>query len=120
MGKLNGSGQVVVDLYAGIGYYTLPLLVNAKVQKVGCTLSDPFYAWHTKKQLTFLATWMVPASVFTGVLASGVLASFIHTAVNDASAMRTCAALNRSVLASIHPPRSESCEPHVHKCCTES
>lgn len=30
-----GPGEVVVDLYAGIGYYTLPLLVVAKVDKVG-------------------------------------------------------------------------------------
>lgn len=34
MGRLHGSGQVVVDLYAGVGYYTLPLLVNARVHKV--------------------------------------------------------------------------------------
>ncbi len=29
MGKLRASGETVVDLFAGIGYYTLPLLVHA-------------------------------------------------------------------------------------------
>lgn len=28
--RFDCSGQVVVDLYAGIGYYTLPYLVHAK------------------------------------------------------------------------------------------
>ena len=28
--KFDCTGQVVVDLYAGIGYYTLPYLVHAK------------------------------------------------------------------------------------------
>lgn len=29
MGKLNCSGETVVDLFAGIGYYTIPILCNA-------------------------------------------------------------------------------------------
>ncbi len=29
MGKMRASGETVVDLFAGIGYYTLPLLVHA-------------------------------------------------------------------------------------------
>ena len=28
------AGDVVVDLYTGIGYYTVPLLVHAGVKKV--------------------------------------------------------------------------------------
>ncbi|CAL8466532.1 g6068 [Coccomyxa elongata] len=34
MGKLRASGETVVDLFAGIGYYTLPLLVHSGVAKV--------------------------------------------------------------------------------------
>ncbi|BDA41177.1 probable tRNA wybutosine-synthesizing protein 5 at C-terminar half [Coccomyxa sp. Obi] len=34
MGKLRASGETVVDLFAGIGYYTLPLLVHAGAAKV--------------------------------------------------------------------------------------
>ena len=29
MGRLQCTGETVVDLFAGIGYYTLPLLVHA-------------------------------------------------------------------------------------------
>lgn len=29
MGRLHCKGETVVDLFAGIGYYTLPLLVHA-------------------------------------------------------------------------------------------
>ena len=29
MGRLAGCGETVVDLFAGIGYYTLPLLMHA-------------------------------------------------------------------------------------------
>ncbi len=35
MGRLAASGDTVVDLYTGIGYYTLPLLACAGVAKVG-------------------------------------------------------------------------------------
>ena len=31
MGALRCAGETVVDLYAGIGYFTLPLLVHAGV-----------------------------------------------------------------------------------------
>ena len=31
MGRLPAGGETVVDLYAGIGYFTLPLLVRARV-----------------------------------------------------------------------------------------
>ncbi len=34
MGALPANGETVVDMFAGIGYYTLPLLVRAKVAKV--------------------------------------------------------------------------------------
>ena len=41
MGRLNASGEIVVDLFCGIGYYTLPLLVHAKADFVhACDLSD--------------------------------------------------------------------------------
>lgn len=35
MGAMPAAGETVVDLFTGIGYYTLPLLVNAHVAKVG-------------------------------------------------------------------------------------
>mmetsp|Transcript_34693 Transcript_34693/g.82279 ORF Transcript_34693/g.82279 Transcript_34693/m.82279 type:complete len:221 (+) Transcript_34693:2-664(+) len=34
MGQANASGETVVDLFAGIGYYTLPLLLRAGASKV--------------------------------------------------------------------------------------
>jgi len=34
MGRLHAAGEVVVDLFAGIGYFTLPLLVRAGAAKV--------------------------------------------------------------------------------------
>lgn len=34
MGRMDCSGQTVVDLYTGIGYYTLPVLVSAGAAKV--------------------------------------------------------------------------------------
>lgn len=34
VGRLGQPGEVVVDLYAGIGYFTLPYLVKARVQHV--------------------------------------------------------------------------------------
>jgi tRNA G37 N-methylase Trm5 len=34
MGKLRLPGETVVDFYAGIGYYTVPLLVHAQVQRL--------------------------------------------------------------------------------------
>ena len=34
MGEVGEEGEVVVDLYAGIGYYTLPLLVNSEISLV--------------------------------------------------------------------------------------
>lgn len=34
MGRVNAGGQVVVDLYCGIGYFTIPLLVHAGAQHV--------------------------------------------------------------------------------------
>ena len=36
MGRLQSCGEIVVDMFAGIGYYTLPILVHAGV----CT-----FAW---------------------------------------------------------------------------
>ncbi len=41
MGELDASGETVLDLYAGIGYYTLPLLVHAGAERViACEWSD--------------------------------------------------------------------------------
>jgi hypothetical protein len=34
MGRLSAAGETVVDLFAGIGYYTLPILVKAGAAKV--------------------------------------------------------------------------------------
>lgn len=34
MGRLKAAGETVVDLYCGIGYFTIPLLVHAKVRHV--------------------------------------------------------------------------------------
>ena len=34
MGRLPAASETVVDLYCGIGYYTLPLLLHAKVAQV--------------------------------------------------------------------------------------
>mmetsp|Transcript_29846 Transcript_29846/g.95473 ORF Transcript_29846/g.95473 Transcript_29846/m.95473 type:complete len:180 (+) Transcript_29846:717-1256(+) len=34
MGTIAAAGETVVDLYAGIGYFTLPLLVQAKCSKL--------------------------------------------------------------------------------------
>ena len=36
MGQLDCSGETVLDLYAGIGYYTLPFLVKAGKTRVSC------------------------------------------------------------------------------------
>ena len=42
MGDLGRKGEVVVDLYAGIGYFTVPLLVNAQVEHVhACEWNEP-------------------------------------------------------------------------------
>lgn len=44
MGTLDCSGETIVDLYAGIGYYTLPLLIKAKSNSVHfhttCAVAD--------------------------------------------------------------------------------
>lgn len=38
MGRMPAHGETIVDLYCGIGYYTLPLLAVAAAAKVGgCT-----------------------------------------------------------------------------------
>jgi len=39
--KWNLAGEVVVDLYAGIGYWTLPILVHAKAAHVFCCEWNP-------------------------------------------------------------------------------
>jgi len=41
MGEVDAAGEVVVDLYAGIGYYTLPLICNAGVSKVHACEMNP-------------------------------------------------------------------------------
>ncbi len=41
MGEVDAGGETVLDLYAGIGYYTLPLLVHAGAAAViACECSD--------------------------------------------------------------------------------
>lgn len=41
MGKIDAAGDVVVDLFAGIGYYSIPLLVNAGVSYVHACEMNP-------------------------------------------------------------------------------
>ena len=41
MGEMVGVGEVVVDLYAGIGYYSLPMLVHSQVGHVHCCEWNP-------------------------------------------------------------------------------
>ena len=41
MGEVAGAGEVVVDLYAGIGYYSLPILVHSRVDHVHCCEWNP-------------------------------------------------------------------------------
>ena len=41
MGEVAGAGEVVVDLYAGIGYYSLPMLVHSQVAHVHCCEWNP-------------------------------------------------------------------------------
>ena len=40
-GKINASGEIVVDLYCGIGYYSLPLLVHSDVEHVHACEINP-------------------------------------------------------------------------------
>lgn len=42
MGSMAAEGETVVDLFTGIGYYTLPLLVNARVAKASSSWLDFF------------------------------------------------------------------------------
>ncbi|MED5158766.1 MAG: methyltransferase, partial [Candidatus Thermoplasmatota archaeon] len=41
MGEVVGTGEIVVDLYAGIGYYSLPMLVHSQVGHVHCCEWNP-------------------------------------------------------------------------------
>ena len=41
MGEVAGAGEVVVDLYAGIGYYSLPMLVHSQVDHIHCCEWNP-------------------------------------------------------------------------------
>lgn len=41
MGEVARAGEVVVDLYSGIGYYTLPMLVHSQVGHVHCCEWNP-------------------------------------------------------------------------------
>ncbi len=41
MGEIVERGEVVLDLYAGIGYYTLPILVHSQAEHVHCCEWNP-------------------------------------------------------------------------------
>ncbi len=41
MGEVVAQGEVVVDLYAGIGYYSLPILVHSQTEHVHCCEWNP-------------------------------------------------------------------------------
>ena len=41
MGEVARIGETVVDLFSGIGYYTLPMLVNSQVNHVHCCEWNP-------------------------------------------------------------------------------
>ena len=41
MGEVAVEGEVVLDLYAGIGYYSLPILVHSKAKHVHCCEWNP-------------------------------------------------------------------------------
>ena len=41
MGEVVRAGEIIVDLYSGIGYYTLPMLVHSRVGHVHCCEWNP-------------------------------------------------------------------------------
>ena len=44
IGKINMAGETIVDAFAGIGYYTLPMLVNSKAEHVyACEINPESY-----------------------------------------------------------------------------
>ena len=50
MGRLQCAGETVVDLYAGIGYYTLPFLCKAGTAVTSCmqalVITPMVVSWH--------------------------------------------------------------------------
>lgn len=52
MGRVDARGEHVVDLFAGIGYFTLPLLVHGKVQRVTACEVNPLAARYLRKNAT--------------------------------------------------------------------
>jgi|TARA_B100000902_G_scaffold186884_1_gene179058 tRNA wybutosine-synthesizing protein 3 len=41
MGDVGESGEIVVDLFCGIGYYTLPMLVHSDIEHIHCCEWNP-------------------------------------------------------------------------------
>ena len=41
MGEVAGAGETVLDLYAGIGYYSLPMLIHSQIEHVHCCEWNP-------------------------------------------------------------------------------
>ena len=53
MGEVAGQGEVVVDMFSGIGYYSLPILVHSRASHVHCCEWNPeaivALKWNLKK-----------------------------------------------------------------------
>ena len=57
MGTMDADGEIVIDAYAGIGYYTMQLLVHANVEHVHACEINPnsikALAWGQKERCCF-------------------------------------------------------------------